>query len=683
MSTQVDSDNRIDEVHEEGSKRAILLRTHLLVLLGYVVLSIGLTWPIAAKLFTEIPGGGDAWHNVWNLWWVKQAVVSGQWNLYHTDLLYFPEGVNLYFHTLALTAGVMSLPLQFVGFNLLASYNLVVLSSFVLAGYGTFLLCHYLLTADVRIHRRDAENAEILGEDKRGRRRVGWAAFVGGIVFAFAPYHLAHTLGHLNLTMVQWIPFYVLLLLKAVDASGRRTRDDGRQTNNSALRNAVGAGALLALNAYTDLLYAIFLVLLTAMLLLWCVLAPSERRAFRKVGVGWREGLVRLAVGVGAFALLVAPMLIPAVAEAQKGYAQQSVDEAIVYSSDAVLAFTPSELHPIWGEAVAGRVSQMGQYLPYKNSSERTVFLGYTVLGLSGYALWKLRHDRRVRFWAFAAASTWVLSLGPILQVFGRTRVPLVGGTFPMPYALLQQLPLLNIMRTPGRLTVLTMLALAVLVAFGMRALGASVVRASAECGVRSAELDEGRRTKDERHAKSSALRTPHSAFRNWLRLAVPLLILFEFLAVPFPTVPPGWGLPFYDKVAAEPGRFALLNLPLRNLGDYMAYQTRHGKPIIGGFLARQPPYTTLDNTPTLRYLLDDTRPDSPLKGDVEAGRGVQALQGIGVKYIVMNWWLIPDDQKKPMEAKLTALLDTGDGRAREPDFVYPDFPVAVWQLGP
>jgi hypothetical protein len=657
----------------------IPLRIHLLVLLGYVVLTVGLTWPIAAKLFTEIPGGGDAWHNVWNLWWVKQAVVSGQWNLYQTDLLYFPEGVNLYFHTLALTAGIMSLPLQFLGFNLLASYNLVVLSSFVLAGYGTFLLCHYLLQiSELKARRRGAENAEVLDGYKRGGWSAEWAAFVGGIVFAFAPYHLAHMLGHLNLTMVQWIPFYVLLLLKAVDAPGRRTTDDGRRASKSAIRNpqsaiwyAAGAGALLALNAYTDLLYAIFLVLLTAMLLLWRVILPSERRAFREAGAGWREGLLRLAVGVGAFALLVAPMLIPALAEARKGYAQQSVDEAIVYSSDAILAFTPSELHPIWGEAVAERVSQMGQYLPYKNSSERTVFLGYTVLALSGYALWRLRRDRRVRFWAFAAAATWILSLGPILQVFGRTRVPAVGGTFPMPYALLQQLPLLNIMRTPGRLTVLTMLALAILVAFGVRAL---------------ARTDDGRRTTDDSVDSTPELvkiQNPRSKIQNWLRWAVPGLILFEFLAVPFQTVPPGWGLPFYDKVAAEPGRFALLNLPLRNLGDYMAYQTRHGKPIIGGFLARQPPYATLDNTPTLRYLLDDTKPDSPLKREVEAGKGAQVLRGLGVKYIVMNWWLVPHDQIKPMEAKLTALLDTGDGRAREPDFVYPDFQVAVWQLAP
>jgi hypothetical protein len=681
MKSTMEEASRVEVVEGEWADiahvplRHILLRTHLLVLLGYVILTIGLTWPIAARLFTEIPGGGDAWHNVWNLWWAKQAVVSGQWNFYHTDLLYFPEGVNLYFHTLALTAGIMSLPLQIVGFNLLASYNLVVLSSFVLAGYGTFLLCHYLLT--ISNFKFQISN---------------WAAFVGGIVFAFAPYHFAHMFGHLNLTLVQWIPFYVLLLLKAMDVSKVQSRKskvqgpgeagsdrEGTQNLTAKRRNfgpwtldlglgyAAGAGALLAINAYTDLLYAIFVALLTGMLLLWRVVLPSERRAYSEAGVRWREGSVRLAVGVAAFLVLSAPMLIPALAEARKGYAQQSVDEAIVYSSDAVLAFTPSELHPIWGNAVARQVSQMGQYLPYKNSSERTVFLGYTVLALSGYALWKLRRNRSVRFWAFAAVATWILSLGPILQVFGRTRVPIFGGTFPMPYALLQQLPLLNIMRTPGRLTVLTMLALAVLAAFGVYQLIAMVA---------------GRQQGAIIHAPTPQVSrfTFRSALIAW---GISALIIFEFLAAPFPTVPPGWGLPFYDKVAAEPGRFALLNLPLRNLGDYMAFQTRHGKPIIGGFLARQPPYATLDNTPALQYLLDDTKADGSLKQAVEGGKGAQALYGLGVKYIVMNWWLVPDDQKKSMETKLTVLLDTGEGRARDPDFLYPESQVAVWQLGP
>ncbi len=330
------SAGRSGRVGEEDSalispgKARIPLRTHLLALLGYTVLTLLLTWPVAAKLFTEIPGGGDAWHNLWNLWWVKQALATGQFNFYHTDLLYFPEGVNLYFHTLALTAGIMSLPLQLVGFNLLASYNLVMLSSFVLAGYGTFLLCHYLI-ADCGLRIADLDDVS------EGRRQwaVGsnnpkskiqnpksaqsairnplWPAFIGGIVFAFAPYHFAHMFGHLNLTMVQWIPFYVLLLLKALDARSPKSKvqspkskvqspDEANDGNEEArsltpkrrnfglwtldfgLRAAIGAGTLLAVNAYTDLLYAIFLLLLTGMLLLWRIALPSERRAFRAAG---------------------------------------------------------------------------------------------------------------------------------------------------------------------------------------------------------------------------------------------------------------------------------------------------------------------------------------------------------------------------------------------------------------
>jgi hypothetical protein len=48
-----------------------------------------------------IPGDGfDGWQNYWNLWWVKEALVGLVANPFHTDLLYYPEGPSLYFHTL-------------------------------------------------------------------------------------------------------------------------------------------------------------------------------------------------------------------------------------------------------------------------------------------------------------------------------------------------------------------------------------------------------------------------------------------------------------------------------------------------------------------------------------------------------------------------------------------------------
>src|SRR4051812_45280076 len=88
-----------------------LLR-HALIFGGYLLLTLALTYPIARDLFTRVPGGGDAWQHVWNLWWVKHALLDLHTNPYHTSLIYYPDGVNLYFHTLVLMAGLIGIPLQ-------------------------------------------------------------------------------------------------------------------------------------------------------------------------------------------------------------------------------------------------------------------------------------------------------------------------------------------------------------------------------------------------------------------------------------------------------------------------------------------------------------------------------------------------------------------------------------------
>lgn len=619
------TDTTTRAIHHQPGR--LPLSAHVLALGAYAAITLVLTYPVALKLSSEVAGGGDAWHNVWNLWWVKQALVDRHVNPYHTDLLYYPGGVNLYLHTLTPTAGLISIPLQLLGLGLPATYNLVLLLSFVLAGYGAFLLCHYL-TANV------------------------WASFMGGALFTFCPYHFAHLLGHMNLVSLQWIPFYVLVLLRALDARGLDARGD---RSRSGLKYAAAAGALLALNAYTDWLYAIFLVLFTLLLLAWRMLVPSERRLFRETGTSWTDGSLRMLVGVAVFLVLTAPVLLPTLAETQQGYAQQSRNETLIYSSDVMLAFTPSEMHPIWGKPVSESISAIGPYMPQKPPSERVVFLGYTAIGLAIYAWWRLRANRQVRFWLFAALATWVLSLGPVLQVFGKSRIPFVGVTVPLPYELLYKLPLLSIARTPSRITVLTMLALSVLASLAIAALLAS------------------------------SSRLPHRAVthrgfrlrRAGVAVGLLLLMLFEYLAVPFHTAPPGWNIDIYHKIAAEPGRFALLELPLRPVGDYMAYQTAHGKPIIGGFLARQAPYPLVEQTPVLNYMQDTTKASDPLEGQIAGGKGVQSLKDLGVKYVIVHWWLLTPDQKKQMEAKLTALL------GRPPDFEYPANQVAAWQVAP
>jgi hypothetical protein len=601
-----------------------------------------MTMPVPLRLTTEVPGGGDAWQHIWNLWWVKEALLNLHTNPYHTDLLYYPDGVNLYFHTLVLTAGLIGIPLQLLGLNLIATYNVVLLLTFVLAGYGAFLLCHYLT-------------------------RNLWASFVGGIIFAFSPYHVAHMFGHMNLVSLQWIPFYVLLLLKTFEPApeAETTRIDRPPDNlrldlrDRRLLYAVAAGALLAVNAYTDWVYGIFMALFTGVYVAWKVLMPSERHALASTGTGWLQAGLRLLVIGLTFLVLTTPIFFPTLAEARKGYAQQPPEETLFYSADMVNAFLPSELHPMWGSDIRAYVQNLPPYLPLKNPSERVLFLGYTALVAAAFAAIKLWRDRRVRFWSVLAILMWLLSLGPVLQVLGNSHFTAFGVTVPLPYLLLYKLPLFSIMRTPARLTVLVTLALTVLVSFALAYLLRP--RPSAE------HAGNGNLSASRRSPVPAAL----------FALVIPLLALFEYLPFPLPTVPAGWNVPIYRQIASEPGNFALLELPIRSFGDYMAYQTIHGKPIIGGYLSRQPPYPLLETNAAVKYMLDTTAPTDPVRISVQDGKGVQSLRDLGVKYVIIRWWAFTEEQRTAMQEKLNVLL------ARPPDFTYPADMVDVWQLSP
>jgi hypothetical protein len=65
-----------------------------LALLGYVVLVVLMTWPLAAQLSTHATGkGNDMWVSHWNNWWLRKALVEGQSLSYLIPVL--PPGCQL------------------------------------------------------------------------------------------------------------------------------------------------------------------------------------------------------------------------------------------------------------------------------------------------------------------------------------------------------------------------------------------------------------------------------------------------------------------------------------------------------------------------------------------------------------------------------------------------------------
>lgn len=540
---------------------------HLGVLLAYTLLTLFFTYPISLSFFDAIPGyGGDANIFIWNLWWMKKALTELHTNPFWTDFLFFPDGVSLVFHSLVPLQGLLSLPLQPL-LGLIATNNLFVLLSFVLSAYGTYLLIDFLV----------------------GDRR---AAFVGGVIFAFCPYKFAHLLGHFNLTATQWLPFYILFLLKLIDSNAPKTAG-----------LSLACALMLLFNAYTEPYYLFYALLFS--LLAVCYRARTE---------GWRgfldRDLKKLGQVLGYFMIGFTPLLILAVrdtvyyGEGVGGF--RGWGGATAFQADLIAFVTPSRLHPFLGDLVQPITKRFTAGVP-----EATVFPGYLPLVLGLAAVIKFRKlEASVRLWSLALITFFILALGPFPRILGQ---PI--RSLPLPYYLIMSTPVLTNFRVPSRCAIMVMLALAVLAAFSCRQLF---------------------RQFENRISRAAIF------------VLVMLVVALEYLAIPFPTFKPI--VPeVYRRIVRDPEPFTVLEIPLgrssgtTGVGQFhvssLYSQTVHEKKIIGGHVSRisDEKLATLVRYPLLRRILalqgSKLLPES-VRDDGHGHR--QDLESLGIRYVVI-----------------------------------------------
>jgi hypothetical protein len=157
--------------------------------------------------------------------------------------------------------------------------------------------------------------------------------------------------------------------------------------------------------------------------------------------------------------------------------------------------------------------------------------------------------------WWWLTCGFMALSFGPFLIVAGmNTHVP-------GPWALLRYVPVINAVRTPTRFAIVAALGLAMLMAGALAAIG-------------------------ERW----------SARRRLIGWSALVLLLCELVPAPR-TLYSGAYSPLSTIIASDPRPVRVLNLPFgvrdgrSSAGDFSARyqfeQTRHGKPLIGGYLSR------------------------------------------------------------------------------------------------
>jgi hypothetical protein len=392
--------------------KRVAWREHFVVLGLYLALTVVLTWPLLSVFTTHVPGdGSDDPALVWNLWWVKHAVIDLHSNPFLCDYMFYPIGIDLTFYTLTMVNGFASVPLQPL-LGLVTTNNVIVFATFVLSAYGAYLLLRYLLPKDVHPS----------------------VPFIAGVIYAFSSNRFLYaSLGQFNILSTQWIPFYVLFLIKS------RRRSGG--TYYPLL-----AAVFLLLNGYTEFTYASFLVVFTLVYFLYWLAVE-----------GWRKNLLfvrNLALIGTLFVLGTAPILYRMwrVMAVEGDFLVEGLGFANVFSADLLGFLVPSRLHPL---ADLWRKSFDFSYLNF-------VFIGYATLGLAILGAVSRFRDRAARIWIVAAVVFVAIALGPTLRISGQEH------ELPLPFDLLLALPFFKGNRYPSRYSVILALCWATLAGYGL-----------------------------------------------------------------------------------------------------------------------------------------------------------------------------------------------------------------------
>lgn len=289
----------------------------------YLGVALVFTWPLVAGLTRDVPWDlGDSLLNAWILAWDADRIsrfVGGDLgairNFWNANIFY-PEPLTLAYSEHLFAQAVQIFPVYALTGNIILSYNLLFLSTFVLSGLGMFLFVR-----------------EITGSARAG--------FAAGLIYAFAPYRVPQ-FSHLQVMSSQWMPF-VLFGLRRHFATRR-------------IGPLIGAGAALVAqnlsNGYFLLFFAPFVVA-------YVLFEIATRQLWRDART-W-AALFATAVGV---ATLTVPFLLPYLELRHLGFGPRALNEVKTFSADVFSYWTSPRESRVWGSIIRAFPKPEGDLFP-------------------------------------------------------------------------------------------------------------------------------------------------------------------------------------------------------------------------------------------------------------------------------------------------------------------------------
>jgi hypothetical protein len=259
---------------------------HAAALTLFVVLAVGMTWPLAPNIDRAVAHEGDPYINTWILDWNWYAAFHRPLSLFDANTFY-PARYSLAYSENLFGIALLLFPFRAAGASPITAHNLAILGGFAFSGFTMYLLGRFL-----------TGNA--------------LAGVVAGVFYAFVPFRFTH-LSHVQHVWGFTLPMMLVALL---DYARRPTWP----------RAALFAAAYL-LNGLSNihwLLFGTIAIAITALIL--------------------RPRLVPLAACTAAALLLLVPFLYPYVVVAKMYGMERSWQETKEHSAQPLDWFV-SNLH--------------------------------------------------------------------------------------------------------------------------------------------------------------------------------------------------------------------------------------------------------------------------------------------------------------------------------------------------
>ena len=389
---------------------------HLSVVFIFSVLTVILTFPVILDFASEAAGLEcyDKCHMMWRFWWADFSF-ENDLDFQHSNYIFYPSGADIGGNLAYFTTFIGFLLIQFLDY--VTTWNIIWFLGLVFGGYGCYLLANNF-------------NKNYL------------SSIIAGMVFTFTTYHMGHSLTHIGLSMIVWLPIFVLFLFKLLE-------------KQSKYYSIVG-GIIFFLVSLTHLYYSVFITMFSIIFFAIYI--------FRQKKVSNRTFITNFSI-LFTIGLISTSVLFLSSPASNDELPSRLLSEHIQYSTNLENLILPTPAHTT--QVLSDNVMYISFYSFFDKPTlepqiENYIFLGYSVIFLSALAVIRYRRNH-IWFWLLICGIFVVMSFGPELKIFEQpTGIPMPDKLF------YDAIPEWDEIRAPARFIVMANLALAVLASYAV-----------------------------------------------------------------------------------------------------------------------------------------------------------------------------------------------------------------------